>query len=96
MYLKFTTAQAGSLPRVGSMMTIEHPDPKQSGEYIVVGTVGEGSRCSIRLKPIAEWQDEQTPPLNALAMRGDRVIRPEPGEHLASWMNRIRTLMCEV
>ena len=96
MYLKFTTAQAGSLPRVGSMMTIEHPDPSQSGEYIVVGTVGDHGRCSIRLVPIAQWQDEQMAPVNATAIRGDRAIHPAPGERLASWMNRVRTLMCEV
>lgn len=97
MILKFTVSPAASLvmPRAGSMMTIEHPETGKSGEYIVVGTCGDTGRCSIRLKPIAEWQDEQMAPVFAMAAKGDRIIRPEPGESLAAWMKRVRALMCE-
>lgn len=97
MTLKFAIPPAAALamPRVGSMVTIEHPDPGKSGEYIVAGTCGGTGWCSMSLRPIAQWQDEQMPPLHAMAAKGDRVIRPEPGENLAAWMKRVRALMCE-
>lgn len=93
MYLKFPFRMP-EMPPVGSIMTIEHPT-EGSGEYIVIST-GGGHGSTIRLKSLTEWQEEQMAPHSALVVRGEKAIRPEPGERLAAWMKRVRALMCEL